>query len=227
MRVVDERGEFAEALAARAARGQGRVRRRPRAAREVRRAAAPHRDPGLRRHARQRRAPVRARLLGPAPPPEGHRGGAGARHDPATRAPRWARPRCAAAKAIGYAGAGTVEFLADARTATLLLHGDEHPPAGRAPGHRDDHRPRSGRVAARASRPASRCRSTQDELRDRRPRHRGPPLRRGSRRATSCRRPARCVICACRRRRACARRHRRARRATTITPFYDPDDRPR
>ena len=30
----------------------------------------------------------------------------------------------------------------------LLLHGDEHPPAGGAPGHRDDHRARPGRVAA-------------------------------------------------------------------------------
>ena len=30
----------------------------------------------------------------------------------------------------------------------LLLHGDEHPAAGRAPGDRDDHRPGPGRVAA-------------------------------------------------------------------------------
>ena len=30
----------------------------------------------------------------------------------------------------------------------LLLHGDEHPPAGRAPGHRDGHRPGPGGVAA-------------------------------------------------------------------------------
>ena len=49
------------------------------AGREVRAAAAPHRDPGLRRHARQLRLPVRARLLGAAPPPEGARGSAGAR----------------------------------------------------------------------------------------------------------------------------------------------------
>ena len=31
----------------------------------------------------------------------------------------------------------------------LLLHGDEHAAAGRASGHRDDHRPRPGRMAAR------------------------------------------------------------------------------
>ena len=72
----------------RAARGEGRVRRRPRAGREIRREAAPHRGAGVRRQSRQRRAPVRARLLGAAPPPEGDRGGAGARHDAGRCAPR-------------------------------------------------------------------------------------------------------------------------------------------
>ena len=37
---------------------------------------APHRDPGAGRQARPRRPPVRARMLDPAPQPEGHRGGA-------------------------------------------------------------------------------------------------------------------------------------------------------
>ena len=46
--------EFADALAGAQARGEGVVRRRPRADREVSDAAAPHRDPGVRRHARQR-----------------------------------------------------------------------------------------------------------------------------------------------------------------------------
>ena len=99
------------------ARGEERVRRRPRAGREVRPAAAPHRDPGLRRHARQLRLPVRARLLGAAAPPEGARGGARARHDAPSAAPRWARPRSRRRKAVGYVGAGTVEFIADPRTA--------------------------------------------------------------------------------------------------------------
>ena len=40
-----------------------------------------------------------------------------------------------AASAIGYADAGTVEFLADDDRA-VLFPGDEHPAAGRAPGHR-------------------------------------------------------------------------------------------
>ena len=53
-------------------------------------------------------------MLDPAPPPEGGRGVALAiRH--ARDAPRrWARSRCSARKAVGYDGAGTVEFLADA-----------------------------------------------------------------------------------------------------------------
>ena len=40
----------------------------------------------------------------------------------------------------------------------VLLPGDEHPPAGRAPGHRVRHRPRPGRAAARGRRGRARCR---------------------------------------------------------------------
>ena len=65
----------------RAARGAGRVRRCARADREIRRGAAPHRDAGVRRRARQRHPSLRARLLAAAPPPEGDRGSAGAGHD--------------------------------------------------------------------------------------------------------------------------------------------------
>ena len=43
---------------------------------KIHRGAAPHRDPGARRRARQRRLSWRARMLDPAPPPEGDRGGA-------------------------------------------------------------------------------------------------------------------------------------------------------
>ena len=53
----------------------------------------------------------------------------------------------AAAKAIGYVGAGTVEFIAG-RGRLVLLHGDEHPPPGRASGDRIHHRPGSGGMAA-------------------------------------------------------------------------------
>jgi hypothetical protein len=61
-------------------RGAQQLRRRPRVHREVRRGAAPHRDPGAGRRARQRGLPERARVLDPAPPPEGDRGGAVALH---------------------------------------------------------------------------------------------------------------------------------------------------
>ncbi len=44
--------------------------------REVHRQSAPHRDPGAGRQARQRHLSRRARMLDPAPQPEGHRGGA-------------------------------------------------------------------------------------------------------------------------------------------------------
>jgi 3-methylcrotonyl-CoA carboxylase alpha subunit len=94
------------------ARGDLQLRRRPCAGREIHHQAAPHRDPGLRRHPRQLRLPVRARLLGAAPPPEGAGRGARARHDAERRA-RWAKAAVAAAKAVGYVGAGTVEFIAN------------------------------------------------------------------------------------------------------------------
>src|SRR5262252_8412645 len=51
------------AAGGRAARGQGRLRRRHRLSREGHRAAASHRDPGVRRRARRRLAPLRARLF--------------------------------------------------------------------------------------------------------------------------------------------------------------------
>ena len=63
--------------------------------------------------ARQRRASLRARLLGPAPPPEGDRGGAGAGLTPTRCARAWREAAVAAARAVGYVGAGTVEFIVD------------------------------------------------------------------------------------------------------------------
>ena len=53
----------------------------------------------------------------------------------------------AAAKAIALQRRGHRRVHRRAGRA-LLLHGDEHAPAGRAPGDRDDHRPRPRRVAA-------------------------------------------------------------------------------
>ena len=77
----------------RAARGEQLVRRRARADREICRRAAPYRNAGVCRRARQRHPSQRARLFVAAPPSEGDRGGAGARHDARSCARRWARPR--------------------------------------------------------------------------------------------------------------------------------------
>jgi acetyl/propionyl-CoA carboxylase alpha subunit len=55
-----------------------------------------------------------------------------------------------AARAVGYVGAGTVEFVADGTGdcgRRLLVHRNEYPAPGRASGHRGGHRPRSRRMA--------------------------------------------------------------------------------
>ncbi len=107
---------LAAEIATRRGRGGVRVRRRHRLRRAVRRARPPRRGAGRRRPARRRARARRARLLDPAPPPEGGRGGARAPASP--RGPRAALHDAAraAAAAIGYVGAGTVEFLYDPET---------------------------------------------------------------------------------------------------------------
>ena len=90
----------------------------------------------------------------------------------------------AAAKAAGYEGAGTVEFIADGagglQSRRLLVHGDEHAPAGRASGDRGGHRPRSGRMAVpRRGRREAAAHAGAGAAR--RPRGRGAALCRGSR----------------------------------------------
>ena len=115
---------------------------------------------------RQRRAPVRARLLGAAPPPEG----ASRKRRPrdrrrATRA-AMGEAAVAAARAVGYAGRrhGRVPRTT---AGALLLHGDEHAAAGRASGHRDDHRARPRRVAVARRARASRLPLAQEQIRRR------------------------------------------------------------
>jgi acetyl/propionyl-CoA carboxylase alpha subunit len=71
MRRVEKAEDFAAALASCQREAKASVRRRPRAGRTLRHAAAPHRDPGLRRQPWPGHPPGRARLLGAAPPPEG------------------------------------------------------------------------------------------------------------------------------------------------------------
>ena len=124
--------------------GQERLRRRPGLHREVRRGAAAHRDPGAGRRPRQRGLPVGARVLDPAPAPEGDRGGPLPFLDDATR-------RAMGEQAVALAKAVRLPVRRHRRVRRregqeLLLPGDEHPPAGGAPGDRDDHRARPRRA---------------------------------------------------------------------------------
>ena len=63
------------------------------------------------------------------------------------------------------------------RPVVVLLHGDEHPPPGRAPGHRAGHRASTWWSGSCGSRRASRCRSAQEDVTLHRARGRGPDLR--------------------------------------------------
>ena len=58
-------------------------------------------------------------------------------------------------QAAGYRNAGTVEFLYQPESPTLLVHGDEHPVAGRTSGDRMHHRARSGQACRFTSRAAA------------------------------------------------------------------------
>ena len=82
MRRVDHASRVPGGAGRLPARGQGRVRRRPGAARAADRPAAPCRAAGVRRPAWPGRPPVRARLHPAAPPSEDHRGGARTRPRP-------------------------------------------------------------------------------------------------------------------------------------------------
>ena len=200
-------GHAHRAATSRAARGAGAgaergalvVRRRSRVPREVHRRAAPHRDPGAGRPARQHDPSGRARMLDPAAASEGDRGGA----EPAARR----GDPGGDGRAGGGAGAGRrLPLGRHGRVhrrcrAQLLLPRDEHPAPGRASGDRAGHRPRSGRADAAGRRrraagadPGRRAPSTAGRSR------RGSMPR--TRRAASCRRAAGCGAMSSRRARA-------------------------
>ena len=93
MRTIREAGGDRRGDPGGAARGGRRVRRRHALRRAARRAAAARRGPDLRRRPRTRRAPLRARVLGAAPPPESDRGKPVACADAARCARASRRPR--------------------------------------------------------------------------------------------------------------------------------------
>ncbi len=178
MRVVRTLGDARRR--GRQGRGRGRVgvRRRHRLRRALRRARPPRRGAGRRRPARQRPGPRRARLLDPASSPEGRRGGARARH-------RRGRGRGDARRGAQGRRGDRVRRRRHRRVPlrrrarAVLLPGDEHPPPGRAPGHRGRHRHRPRRARSCAS-PRG-APSTCDVPRAAWSRHRGAALRRGPR----------------------------------------------
>ena len=94
-------------------RGAGGVRRRPALLRALPRAAAPRRDPAPRRRARHGRRARRARVLGPAPPPEGARGVAVGRARPGAARAHERRRRSASPARSATSSAGTAEFVLD------------------------------------------------------------------------------------------------------------------
>ena len=170
-----DRGQAAGRLRGRLARGREVLLRRHRLPRALPARPAPRRGPDPRRPPRQRHPPRRARLLGPAPPPEADRGvpGPGRRRGDA-RGHRQDRHRRGARRRLrrrrhdrGHApGRG------------VLLPGDEHARAGRALRDRDDdrHRHRARGHPRRRRRAADRH---PGRRRAARPRDRVPHQRRG------------------------------------------------
>ena len=126
------------------ARGQGCVRRRSHADREIRRSSAPYRGAGDWRQPRQSAVAVRARVHTATAASEGDRGSAVA--DPRSGA-AGGRVRCRPQGRRGGQLCRRRHHRIRLQWQGRVLHRDEHPTAGRASRDRTDHRDRSGRMA--------------------------------------------------------------------------------
>ena len=147
MRTVREPDRLADALGGRPARGDGRIRRRPagpRAAHRGRRATSRSRSCSMRYgHGRPSR---RARLLDPAPPPEGPRGDAVARGRADAATP--ARRRRADPRPRGRLRGCRDLRVPRRRPRRARVPRDEHAAPGRASGDGAGDRPRPRRRPA-------------------------------------------------------------------------------
>ena len=159
MRRVNVPGRARERVRARAHRGRAGLRRPERADRAHRRGRAPRRGAADRRRPGRRVGARRARLLLPAPPPEGRRGVRQPRSHP--RAGVGARDRRRAPRGVGRLprrGHGRVPLRAGGRA--LRVHGGQHAAAGRASRDRGGHRRRPRASCSSTSPPAGGSRAT-------------------------------------------------------------------
>ena len=152
----EDRGSARRARGGPPDRGSG-VRRRHGVPREAARGRPPRRVPDLRRRGGESR--VASSSASAASSEDTRRSW---RRLPARRwtspcAGPWGRRRSPRRRRSAYVGAGTVEFLRRRKRRPLLLSGDEHPAAGRAPDHRGDAglRSRAGPARGRRGRRAA------------------------------------------------------------------------
>ena len=135
-------GQLRESAARRHARGPGGVRRPDDVPGARGRQPSTHRGADPRRLRGERRAPLRARLLAAAAPPEGHRDRPGAEPGPADPRPDLrGRRRVRPAHRLRQRRDGGVPAR---RARRARVHRDEPAHPGRAHRHRAGHRPRSG-----------------------------------------------------------------------------------
>ncbi len=155
MRLVTDPAQLERSSQKRPPRGSRRVRRRHRVPGALRPGPAPRRGADPRRRPRRRGPPVRARVLHPAPLPE-DRGGVpvpGRRRGAARRADQSSRHR----RPGGRLHRRGHRRVRPGPRRVVLLPGDEHPTAGRAPGHRGRSPAWTWSSSSCASPRASRC----------------------------------------------------------------------